>query len=234
LATPVSLSTLIQRVRQRSNLEGATLFITDPELIDSINASISAWWDLVRLSTWGGQYARVPYTITTTPAISSYALPPNLASIISVDAFVSTGVPIACYAYQEEQRNWLKLAALFGWSSWGVPIYYQLQGGNINFAPTPNGTVSVTLNYVPTAPQLSDYDDTLNSINGWEEWIVLDVAIKCLIKDGQLDIVPMLMNHKQEQTARIQAAAPQADMNQSEGVHETGRWSAYGSGWGRW
>jgi hypothetical protein len=229
VAYGVTLGTLIQRVRQRANLEGSQAFIPDSEVIDNLNQSIADWYDMVRLSTFGGQYFRVQYPFTTTANRDAYPLPLNMASEISVDAIISGAqTKFDVRRFQEEDRNIFNLVPLVGWI-WNQPIWYQLWGPNIVFRPIPDGSYSVTLNYVPTAPVLNDpANDSLDSINGWEEWIVLDSAVKCLIKDGQLDIIPLLEARRQEQAVRIQAAAPQRSMNASEGVHETRRW---GSSW---
>ena len=89
MATQVTLAQLLLRVRQRSNLEGAQAFIPDSELTDSINVGISSWWDLVRLTTFQGQIARVAWPIVTVANQSAYPLAPNNASIISVDANIN-------------------------------------------------------------------------------------------------------------------------------------------------
>jgi hypothetical protein len=222
---PVTLSTLIQRVRQRSNLEGAVAFLPDSEVIDNLNLSLADWYDLVVGSTWGGTYYRVPWPITTQGNVSSYPLAPNCYDVISVDCLLTGNQTISAQRYQEENRNIFKQLPLVGWM-WNQPCFYQLQGQNINFMPMPQSAFSVTVNYIPTAPVLSNYSDTLDSINGWEEYIVLDSAVKCLIKYGRADIIPMLEVRRQEQKARIVAAAPKRDLNQSEGVHETGRWGS--------
>jgi hypothetical protein len=224
---PVNLATLITRTRQRSNLEGEEDFITDAEVIDNINQSIADWYDIVVGSTWGGQYYRAPWNITTIPNTSFYQLAPNTARVISIDCLLTGNQTISAQRYQEENRNIFKQLPLVGWM-WNQPCFYQLQNGGVNFAPLPQSAFSVTVNYVPTAPTLSAFGDTLDSINGWEEYIVLDAAIKCLIKDGQEDIIPLLEQRRQEQMVRIKAAAPQKDLNASEGVHETGRWGGYG------
>ena len=122
-----------------------------------------------------------------------------------------------------------KLLPFVGWSFGAVQsVWYQIQGTNINFLPTPTAGYNVTVNYVPTAPVLSNPSDYINSINGWEEYIVLDAAIRCLMKDGQLDIIPLLQGLQAREEKRILQAAAQQDMNASEGVHES---EAYGN-WG--
>lgn len=227
----VTLSQLLLRVRQRANIEGYEEFIVDAEIIDDINQSISEWYDEVRLTTFGGQYFRAAYPFTTVPGQSLYSVAPNTASIISVDCQITGNMTIAALPYQEEMRNIYKYFPLNGWML-GQTIFYQLQPyqgqDGINFIGTPNQAYSVVINYVPTAPVLSDPSDVLNSINGWEEFIVLDAAIKCLIKDGQEDIIPLITGRLEKQRERIQKAAGQRDMNASEGVHETSQnWDGF-------
>lgn len=230
MATNVTLGQLMLRVRQRANLEGATAFLPDAELIDNINQSVADWWDMVRLTTFQGQIARVQWPIVTVANQSSYALAPNNASVISVDANISgNSYAISAMPYQEEQRNMFKLLPFVGWSFGAVQsVWYQIQGTNINFLPTPTANYNVTVNYVPTSPVLSAPTDTLNSVNGWEEWIVLDAATKALVKTGNTEMMAALQPYIQRQEARIKSAAAAQDMNASEGVHES---EAYGN-WG--
>jgi hypothetical protein len=230
MATPVTLSQLMLRVRRRANLEGATAFITDPEVIDNINVAIASWWDMVMLTTFQGQLSRVPFNIVTVANQSLYPLAQNTARIISVDANISgNSYAISAMPYQEEQRNMFKLLPFVGWSFGAVQsVWYQIQGTSINFLPTPTAGYNVTVNYEATAPVLSQPNDILNSVNGWEEYIVLRAAILCLIKEGNKEMVAALMPFVAAEEERIKQAAAQMDMNASEGVHES---EAYGN-WG--
>ena len=241
MATPVTLAQLVLRVRRRCNLEGNSVLqlFPDEELIDNINDEIGAWWDMVRLTTFMGQYARAPFPFSTVALQSLYPLPANCASLISVDANINgQSYAISAMPYQEEQRNMFKLLPFVGWSFGIQSVWYQLQGTNINFLPTPDAGYNITINYVPTAPVLSAPGDVLNSFNNWEEWIVLGASIKCLLKIGQEDLIAILQGMQDRQTDRILNAAAEADMNASEGVHET---MAYGNlgmggqgGYGGW
>ena len=228
----VALSVLQSRSLQRSNLEGATDFISTAELTDSINQSIADWYDMVRLTTFGGQMYRSSYPLPggTSNGVSLYAVPADFLSLISVDAVISGGVmTFDVKPYSEEMRNQFK-NFMGGWII-SRPLYYQLQAGNINFVPTPSGSFPVTLNYVPTAPVLSNGSPLLDSINGWDEWIVLDVAVKCLIKDGQLDMIPQLQALQSRQADRIARAAASRDTGHAEVVHDvtsnTDAWDDY-------
>lgn len=106
----------------------------------------------------------------------------------------------------------------------GYPLLYQLQGNSISFIPQPLGSTSVQVNYVPTPPVLVNDNDPFDSINAWDEWIVLDSAIKALTKDGQLDIIALLKAERAEWEQAIRAAIPSRDQTGVEKVHEVFGW----------
>ena len=43
--------------------------------------------------------------------------------------------------------------------------------------------LTVVLWYVPTITKLVNDADLLDGVNGWEEYIILDSAIKCMVKE---------------------------------------------------
>ncbi len=227
MATQVLLGTMMLRVRRRANLEvgqgvSSEQFVTDSEIIDELNVSIASWWDMVRLTTFGGQYARSPWPIVTQANVSLYPLADNCASIISVDANINgQNYAINALPYNEENRNMFKMYPFVGWAFGFQNVFYQKQGENINFLPTPTAGYNIQVNYVPTAPTLSNpTTDYLNSFNGWEEWPVLDAAYKLLVKDGQTDMLPAIAQMRAAEEERIRWAAGNALMEASEGVHE--------------
>jgi hypothetical protein len=231
VAYTVTLATLCERVLQRGNLEGASAFIKPFELVDLVNGSIAEWVDEVRGTTWNGTYSRSSQRIATTNGTQRYALAGDFLSLLSVDISIAGGAPvISARAYQEEQRNAFRSTIL---GAWGLsnPIYYQVQGTDISFIPVPQGAYAVTINYVPTSPVLADPSDTIDSINGWEEFIVLDAAIKCLIKAGEAETVPILSQRLEQQRQRIRAMAPRRDHQFAERVHVVENSS---SGWDDW
>lgn len=64
------------------------------------------------------------------------------------------------------------------------PYYrYRLQANNIILQPTPNASSLIQFSYTPAYQQLVNMTDTLDSLNGWEEWIVLQAARMCLINE---------------------------------------------------
>ena len=233
MAYPVALRDLIRRVYQRTNLEGAVAFMTTPEVIDNINGSTAEWVDEVRGCTWAGQYWRRSHTMTVGPALTSdpfqVALPLNFVSMTSVDVYLSPSQVISATVFQEEDRNLFR-GSVFGWFG-GQPIRYAIWEQNIAFNPAPQSVFTVKLNYVPTAPTLNRPDDTIDSINGLEEFIVLDAGIKCLMKMGETTMIPVLQARLEQQRERIRAMVPRRDMGQAEMVHEI---AGDDSGMGGW
>lgn len=231
MAYTVSLATLTRRVLQRVNMENAAVnqFLKSGELTDLINGAIAEWIDEVRGTTWNGTYNRSSQTIPTVAGTQLYALDPTFLSLISVDVFISGGSVISAQPYQEEQRNAFRNApTAYGWGM-AAPVYYQIQGTSISFIPIPQSVYSVTVNYVPTAPTLTQQVDTIDCINGWEEFIVLNVAIKCATKAGQMATVPVLDGMLEKQRARIRSLAPRRDQMSAERVHVIQ--NAVGDGW---
>lgn len=86
----------------------------------------------------------------------------------------------------------------------------------IRFTPTPTGATSITIWYIPHAPVLVSSTDVWNGFNGWEEYAIVDAAIKCLEKEesdtGSLEM------RKQRLIMRIQSLAGARDQGFPEQV----------------
>lgn len=229
MARTVTLTTLLTRVRQRADLESQTRRTTDAEITDHINEGIAELYDVVR-GAFGQDYFRAASTFATTNGADTYALPADFLSLLSVDVALSNSISLTARPYMENERNAFK-AFPTGWL-YGQPIWYRLYAANIKFIPTPNGAYSVTLNYCPTPPKLSAPSDTFDGINGWEEYAVLDAAIKCCIKDEDVDMIGILDSRKERMKQRILDYAPERDAGQPERVHDVYRANGWGYGWG--
>jgi hypothetical protein len=235
MAYPVALQEIRNRVMQRANLEGSVQALTPSELTDMINVSLANWYDLVRLTTFAGQYYRKKSTFTVAPntgvggSSTLYPLPYNFLSLLSGDVSTGSGRPWSLRPYQEEERNSLNYPAITtGW--FGPLVWYQLQDTNINFLAVPNSTYTVTLNYTPVAPKLAQPEDSFDSVNGWEEYVVIKSAIKALFKYGRYDGIAALRPDLEEERARIKDVAAERDQGQAEVVHDMLSQTAIGLG----
>jgi hypothetical protein len=215
----VTLLQLRTRSQQRADLENATLFIPPSEWNDMVNESYAEYYDIVR-AAFGSNYYRKSANITTSATVASYDLPADFLTLISVDVTLGQNIFLTARPFMEPERNIYKFFPM-GWF-FGQPIYYQLQGvvagkEQVLFIPTPQGGFTVTVNYVPTPTLLVGDTDTLNGVNGWDEFVTLRTAIKALVKDGDTETIMTLKSDLAECRARIEALAPQRD-NQGERV----------------
>ena len=252
MANPVTLGTLITRVRQRCNIEGNLQGITDWEITDSLNVSLAnELYDLLRQSV-GDQYFRKQFLITTKLQQNTYDLPADFLTLISVDVWTqppatpgSTAYKINARRYMEYERNFWNNIQL-GWTM-GCTAVYTLNGSSIVFQPTPTQSFSVAMNYVPVSPQLggpknvggsvpagqaqpSNYLDTWDDVNGWSEIAVLDAAAKCATKLKQYDLVSVCEARRAELYKRFSALAALRHTGEPERAQMpwTGQWNG---GW---
>ena len=86
----------------------------------------------------------------------------------------------------------------------------------IRFTPEPTGSTDVTAWYIPHAPELGADTDVWNGFNGWEEYVVVDAAIKCLEKEES--DTQVLELRKQRLVMRIQSLAASCDQGFPERV----------------
>ena len=71
--------------------------------------------------------------------------------------------------------------------NYAYPIFYRVLGQTITFIPSPPNAYNIQLNYIPTAPVLVADTDSLDSINSWDELIVLWATQKDFTKEENGD-----------------------------------------------
>lgn len=229
MARGVALSTLRTRVQRAADIEGATARFPNSELNDYINESLAELYDVIR-SAYGEDYYRVTYTFQTSGNTASYNLPSDFLSLISVDVPLGGNLVLTARPYMENERNLYKF---FPFGAWTLhqPIWYRLTGAvdstgggsspqTISFIPTPTGNYTVNVNYVPTPTTLSADGDTFDGVAGWEQYAVLDAAIKCATKNQQWDLAQWLQTQKTAMEERIRKMAPEHDGGQAERVQD--------------
>jgi hypothetical protein len=70
-------------------------------------------------------------------------------------------------------------------------VTYRVVGTNLQFMPSERAARSYIHYYIPIAATLAADGDVAQSINGWLEYVVVDAAIKCLMKE-ESDARPLL------------------------------------------
>lgn len=207
----VTLAELKFQSRLRADKVGST-FIKDDELLTYINSSYAELYDLL-VGAYGNEYYEQEHSFSTVGNTRRYDLPDDFYKLVGVDYVIGPTSVLTLKPYQFNERNryqqgtyWSALVGIYG-------PKYRLVNEAIEFAPIPDGSYNIKLHYVPACPKLVDDSDTANGVNGWEEYIIVDVARKMLIKE-ETDVTE-LNKHKDALLARINLMAENRDAGQS-------------------
>lgn len=169
MARTFTLAQMRTKVRERADMVNST-FCTDSEIEGYISSSYAELYDLLVKS--GMAYFESTHPITTDGVDGLYALPSDYYATLAVDYNDGSEwheVPM----FQLAERNAFP-------SSSGYALGYRIVGDNIELKPNPPTGQSYRILYVP-AP--ANPPSTIDGVSGWEEFIVVDAAIKCLQKE---------------------------------------------------
>jgi excinuclease UvrABC helicase subunit UvrB len=174
MARTVTVGTLLTRVRQRADRPVDDDFITDAEIIGYIDAAYTEIYDIL-VSKGIGQYESIQSI--SADGSATYSLPADFYACLGVDVRLDASDWIDLPMAQINERNY--------WSddSTGYARAYRIHGSVIEFYPAPQSGQSYRMFYAPVAGTLDDTSDTVDGVNGWEEYIVVEAAIKCLTKE---------------------------------------------------
>lgn len=215
----VALSELMVRAREHADQEDST-FVTDDALKRWLNKSLDALYGRV-VTLWEDYYlTRLDTSLTG----DAYALPSDFFKLVNIKVRASTGKFVRltkCTAAEED--DYLSVA--------GLPpegVRYRVEGERtMRLFPGYGSTeVDAKLAYIPLRTQLVDDDDTFSAPQGWEEWAVLDTAVRMVTKAEQ-DTGGLLRLQLAEE-ARLLREAPKRDQNSTARVQDVttvGNWS---------
>lgn len=119
-----------------------------------------------------------------------------------------------------------------------IPSRWNLMGSTIEILPPSVAGNTYVLWYVPTMPALVQPTDTIDqywlTINGWQEYVILDAAIKAMIKEESNDTAQLLMMQKKDLGARIIRESMPRDISQPKAIQDMARvrnpWGGWGAG----
>lgn len=219
MANLVSLATLRGRAQYASDMEN------DPNISNTIwgmflNYGAQRLHDIL-VNKGGEEYAISSGTINITNGTNTYDLPADFYRMKGID--VSNGArtyTLRRFQFREREKyNW----ATINWGGHGGVPVYMLQGHQVRFQPMPSINTTATIWYVPTmqvlvhgtgswtSAALVNDDDCIDDVNGYAEYIVLEAAIRAMIKQ---DRDPSgLIAQRDEVKAWIESSAAQRDSN---------------------
>lgn len=201
------LSTIIARAKARSDMEGSS-FVDDGEWAAWANSEYKQLYDFIAqhpenrlyLTSFESQLVagQADYTVTPTTGNPIYR-------ISGVDIKLSDGgyYPMTVSGWNDRQENTsvYRHAArhryayqLMGRATTGAPI--------VRINPTPYSADTFRVWYTPVAGDISD--DNIIELFGWDEYIILGMAIRALTKE-ESDTSALRLD-KQNEAARINQA----------------------------
>ncbi len=210
----VTLLDLRNRSRQRADMVNSK-FVTDAELNTYINASNAELYDLL-IASRGENYFVLSYNFTTSINQDTYALPADFYKLMGVDFVTSSTQAITLKAFRWQERN--RFREPF-YNVRNYNLMYQVRGDDLVFIPTPNGAQQIRLWYIPLPQELTLDTDSFNGINGYEEYVVIDAAIKMRVKEESP--VEELLLAKESMRQRILSASAGRDSGEPARVVDT-------------
>lgn len=206
----VTLTTLRARVRELADMVGSSFVADSATSLDAfINAAADELYDLLILKF--EDYAQTSSAFVTVASVGTVALPAAFYKLDGID-LVMGGASYGLEKFTFRERN--RLQAVNGCPQ-DLPSY-RLEGNNIRLRPTPMAVYSGTIWYRPTRTLLSDGAHVLDGVNGWEEYVAIAAAIRCLLKEESdvSGLMALLAMEKQ----RIEEASKDRDQATSSRI----------------
>lgn len=227
-------------LRYHSKLRADKLFsefLTMDEWNFNINQSMKKLYDVL-VTKYGDKYflappLQIPTSVfSTSLGLSSAPLPdgslysgaPALYKLAGVDISVNPGngqfFPLPKFNWIDRYKySTLQLSGTVQ-SVYGLA--YCDFGNNIFFIPQPQASLYAQLWYVPVVDELLlDTDMMPFSISGWSELVIVDAAIKALVKEESYEQAQALVGDRQDILMRIESVAANRDVGQPNTVSNT-------------
>lgn len=227
MSRKVTLQYLKEQSRLRADKVGSG-FIQNNELTAYINSSACELYDLL-VGAYGNDYYLQSHTFATEANISNYDLPDDFYKMIGLDYLIGPMEALTLRPYQFNERNRYRQGTYWNAITGAAGPRYKVNPSTLSFLPIPDGAYNMELWYIPACPQLVNDDDGFDGINGWEEFIIVDAAIKMLQKEES--DTSLLEKQKMHLVVRINAMAENRDAGQSFRVTDVNNVDGYSNGY---
>lgn len=174
-----------------------TQFVTDTEIISYLDRSYRDLYNLIVTSH--DDYFVTSGNISITTATDTYSLASDFYKLLGVDINRGTGNIFTLRPFSFNERNRGQNVASRLSSS---EIYrYILYQSSLKFIPFPTQADTAVVWYVPVPTAITLSSQSIDGVNGWDEYVSTDAAIKCVAKEES--DTSALMAHKAELKADI-------------------------------
>jgi hypothetical protein len=210
----MTLAEIRTLVRQRADMEGSQ-FVTDAEVNKYINASYAELYDI--LVSRFDDYFSTTATFTLSGGANSYALPSDFYKARGLDLQVngSDWATVRAFNFQERNARGRATSRLaYGFRN----VTYRVMGSNLKFLPEDNAAGTYRFWYIPRFTPLASDSSQMGDVLDFEEYVVVDAAIKCLIKEESDPSA--LMAIKEQLKQRILSMAADRDVGEPEKISD--------------
>ena len=223
MALTQTLAQLRASTRKFANVQGTTALLRHPDadVNDYILRAIGSLYRRLTEAQPDQRYLSSTI-ITMVSGTSSYSLPSDFDSLISVD-MTAQGVKVWLLAYENSERPTLTDPAEY---FTGIPAYYRLRSSNIEYLPVPKDAYSSTVWYVPSAQQPTE-GQAFDTISRLDEYLVAYAARIVATKDKNWDLVGEGRAVCNEMAEEIAVIGRSRDLNSPGRITDTGlanRW----------
>lgn len=174
-------------VRRLSDTGGTNALVRHPDadLNEYIDQALGALHRALSMGIVDQRYLSSTSVSITEALGASYALPATFDHLISVD-LSANGYKSWLTAYEMHERPGLTTPDA---NTTGTPTTYRLRGSNIEYLPTPGGSYTSVLWYVPTPTQFTADADTFDTVNRLDTFLVAYAARFIGVKDKNTTLV---------------------------------------------
>jgi len=169
----ITATELIDRCKKRADIGT----VADATIYDWINGSIAELYRLIAHTN--PDFYVTSSDIAVRSGTSEYSLPSDFWFGFGVDVQLEDSTWANMRPFRWGDRNQLPHATD------RRAARYQFNGSQIRFRPSVSWTSTVRVWYVPTPPQMATGTDTWDTLAGFDEFVILSVAVKYCAKTEQ-------------------------------------------------
>ncbi len=169
-------------------------------------------------------------SVSLVSGTTEYALPATFDHLISVD-ISANGHKSWLVAYEMHERAALTSPDLM---TAGVPVAYRLRGSSIEYLPTPSGSYTSVVWYVPTPTQFTGDSETYDTINRLDDYLVAYASQFIAIKEKNTTLLGVCKDLYGELKTEISMVARSRDKNSPPRVVDESMANRWGRRPRRW
>lgn len=180
----VTVADIFRRARKRADMTSSG-FYTDADCFDLLNAVYTNLYDALVQAYQN--YFYDTFSFVTVPGQSLYPLPDDFYKLILCQQQVSPNQFSIIFPFNELER-----------------------GSLLTTAPLNVGTIDIVMKYIPAAPIFTSLTEEIDGFNGWDDLIVLDMAIAML--ESEESSTDSIERRRAQLFTRLTSAAQNRDV----------------------